>query len=185
MKNLMPFDELNTINEWLGEEPSAEPTGRSKPQQQVDDELLDLFLLAYIYGYEAVNEKYGTDFKPDLEKLDAAVHHKIDGKDWEQRLDDIYTGNGTDSEIKRIAETEMHRIYNQAILDAGKRAGAKTKTWETMLDDRVRDSHDYLQSMTVPFNEDFYTYDGAHAPGPGMFGIPEEDINCRCFLTLD
>ena len=49
-----------------------------------------------------------------------------------------------------------------------------------MMDDRVRDSHDYLLGQTVGIDEDFYTWDGAHAPAPGMFGVPEEDINCRC-----
>ena len=59
-----------------------------------------------------------------------------------------------------------------------------TKHWVTMRDDKVRDTHDYLEGTEVPFNEDFYTYNGDHAPFPGMFGVPEEDVNCRCIVEL-
>ena len=58
------------------------------------------------------------------------------------------------------------------------------KRWQTMMDDRVRDTHSYLEGMEVPYNEDFWTYDSDHAPAPGMFNRPENNINCRCVVEV-
>lgn len=91
--------------------------------------------------------------------------------------------NLTDA-IIRILETEMHRDANEAALETARHAGAKTKTWQTMMDDKVRETHDYLLGVTVGIDDEFYTYDGSHAPAPGMFGVPEEDCNCRCELEF-
>ena len=99
------------------------------------------------------------------------------------------TGNSFDQinltdAIIRILETEMHRDANEAALETARHAGAKSKTWITMMDDKVRDTHDYLLGVTVGIDDEFYTYDGSHAPAPGMFGVPEEDCNCRCELEF-
>jgi uncharacterized protein with gpF-like domain len=51
-----------------------------------------------------------------------------------------------------------------------------------MLDPRVRDSHDYLEGVTVSMDSEFFTYNGNHTYYPCQFGVPEEDINCRCWL---
>jgi hypothetical protein len=69
-------------------------------------------------------------------------------------------------------------------LDTAKYAGAKSKTWVTMMDDRVRDTHDYLEGETVGIGEDFYTYDGDHASAPGLFELAENNVNCRCELLF-
>ena len=91
--------------------------------------------------------------------------------------------NLTDA-IIRILETEMHRDANEAALETARHVGAKSKTWVTMMDDKVRESHDYLLGVTIGIDDEFYTYDGSHAPAPGMFGVPEEDCNCRCELEF-
>lgn len=91
--------------------------------------------------------------------------------------------NLTDA-IILVLETEMHRDANEAALETARHAGATTKTWQTMMDDKVRETHDYLLGVTVGIDDEFYTYDGSHAPAPGMFGVPEEDCNCRCELEF-
>lgn len=53
-----------------------------------------------------------------------------------------------------------------------------------MMDDRVRDTHSYLEGMEVPYNARFYTYDGDSAEAPGMFSLPENNINCRCVVEI-
>ena len=87
-------------------------------------------------------------------------------------------------DLIRIVETEVHRDANEAALSTAKRAGATKKTWITMMDEKVRDTHQYLEMMSVGINEDFYTYDGDHAPAPGLFSLPENNINCRCELVF-
>jgi uncharacterized protein with gpF-like domain len=62
--------------------------------------------------------------------------------------------------------------------------GATAKRWRTMNDDRVRDTHDYLEGMVVPFSERFYSYDGDSAEYPGGFALPENNINCRCVVEV-
>lgn len=52
-----------------------------------------------------------------------------------------------------------------------------------MEDDKVRDTHDYLEGMSVGIDEEFYTYDGDHALYPGGFENAQNNVNCRCFLT--
>jgi hypothetical protein len=53
-----------------------------------------------------------------------------------------------------------------------------------MKDDRVRDPHVYMEGMTVGLDDEFYTYTGDTTKYPGGFGVPELDINCRCYITL-
>ena len=93
-------------------------------------------------------------------------------------------GVSLEEAIIRIAETEMHRDANTAALETARKAGAKNKTWITMMDEKVRDTHQYLEGMTVGIDEDFWTYDNDHAPAPGMFEFAENNVNCRCELVF-
>jgi hypothetical protein len=62
-----------------------------------------------------------------------------------------------------------------------------TKTWVTAGDDRVREDHADLDGQTVNADEMFVIPSGPNrgveADGPGLFGLPEEDINCRCWIV--
>ena len=91
--------------------------------------------------------------------------------------------NGTPADIARVIGTDAHRIYNDAMYDQAVRNGATKKTWCTMADLRVRDSHSYLDGVTIPIDAEFYTYKGNKTQYPGQFGVAEEDVNCRCWLT--
>jgi len=95
-----------------------------------------------------------------------------------------YESGGTIADILRIAETEMTRIGNESALGAAVKAGATSKTWLTQLDDRVRDTHTYLESVTVPIDARFYTYDGDSAQAPGLFSKAENNVGCRCELSF-
>ena len=74
--------------------------------------------------------------------------------------------------------------YNAAVFQGVKQTGheAVTKTWVTMKDDRVRETHDYLEGTTVHYDCEFFTYDGDHSQYPGGFSKPENNVNCRCIL---
>ena len=83
----------------------------------------------------------------------------------------------------RIARTEGHRIQQESQYQAGKAAverGAKIKKqWDSTIDARTRMTHIMLDHQTRELDEPF-EIDGKKAMYPGAFGIPEEDINCRC-----
>jgi SPP1 gp7 family putative phage head morphogenesis protein len=146
--------------------------------------LEDLFLYAYAMGNEITNENLASDYEPTLGDVMNVIDAEVAGKTWRERVRDYFSNGGTGADISRIADTETHRIANTAAYRTAKKAGATTKTWVTMADERVRDTHQYLEGMTVGIDEDFYTYDGDHAPAPGLFSLPENSINCRCELIF-
>jgi SPP1 gp7 family putative phage head morphogenesis protein len=146
--------------------------------------LEDLFLYAYAMGLDVTNENLSSDYEPTLDDVMNVIDAEVAGKTWRERVRDYFASGGTGADISRIADTETHRIANTAAYQTAKKAGATTKTWVTMADERVRDTHQYLEGMTVGIDEDFYTYDGDHAPAPGLFSLPENSINCRCELIF-
>jgi len=86
-------------------------------------------------------------------------------------------------EAERIARTETacassfgrQAVYRQSDVIDG-------KEWLTAGDERVRDSH-LIDGQTVKAEEEFTLGSGVSTPGPGLSGVADEDINCRC-LTL-
>lgn len=182
--NLMPFDEINRLEASL---PEYFEDGRIKSEQDLDlllDALEDLFLLAYATGAESANVSLGSDIATDINDVRETVDRKIAGETWRDRVREYYSNGGTEADIVRIVETETHRDYNEAALTTARKAGAKSKTWMTMQDPRVRDAHVPLQSVTVPIDGTFVTWDGYETQAPGMFGVPELDVNCRCTLIF-
>ena len=183
MASILPFDELNRFSDQIRQRYGEE---KLKPEDAEDiiDELLDLFLLAYAMGNEITNENLSYDYQPTADEAIEVVNAKVAGKTWRERTEDYFANGGNVDDIVRIAETEMHRIANTSALSTARKAGATRKTWVTMLDDRVRETHDYLEGMTVAIGEDFYTYDGDHASAPGLFDLAENNVNCRCELIF-
>lgn len=185
MPSILPLDELNRIDGLIRERFGYNTLqNRKEDEEYVEDILLELFEMAYAMGNGVTNENLGSDYTPTKDEENRVINSEVAGKTWKERVGEYFSSGGTGADISRIADTEMHRIANTAALNAAKRAGATSKTWVTMMDDRVRDSHDYLLGVTVGINEDFWTWDGSHAPAPGLFGVPEEDINCRCELLF-
>ena len=187
---ILPMDEINALEEKLKPHFEDDGKGRIKSRQDAEeiiDELLDLFLIAYASGVTATSTELGTFLSPSVEDIDAAVFAEVAGETWKQRVMDYYDSGGTLYDIQRIAETDATRIYNQGALDTVSVNNAQDgtiKRWVTMMDDRVRDTHSYLEGMEVPYNARFYTYDGDSAEAPGMFSLPENNINCRCVVEI-
>lgn len=92
--------------------------------------------------------------------------------------------------IKRIIQTEAHRVQNQARQDGVEKAEGKgikvNKIWHTAQDQAVRDAHQEMEGQVA--KDGYFYYNGAKTLYPGGFGIPELDINCRCSVetkTID
>lgn len=83
----------------------------------------------------------------------------------------------------RIVRTENTRIQGrakQASMEHSESLGIQMKKrWVSALDRRTRSTHQDLDGVTIPVDEEF-TLNGHEADGPGGFGIASEDINCRC-----
>lgn len=186
MASILPMDELNRLDSEIRERFGDESLQKrdKRDEEDIIDELLDLFLLAYAMGNSVTNDNLSSDYEPSVDDVMKVVDAKVAGKTWRERVRDYFSSGGTGADIARVADTEMHRIANVAALETARRAGATEKTWVTMLDDRVRDTHDYLEGITVGIDDDFITYDGDHASAPGLFELAENNVNCRCELLF-
>lgn len=181
MRSILPFDELNKFSSGLRSRLGGKVLSQ-KDEEDIIDELLDLFLLAYTTANNVTNASLSSDWKPDLDEVMKIVDKKVADKTWRERVEEYCENGGSVEEIIRIAETESHRVANESALSTAKHGGAATKMWLTMLDDKVRDTHYPLEGQQIPIDANFYTWDGDQAPAPGLFSKPENNINCRCEL---
>lgn len=186
MASILPFDELNSFADVVRNRVGSRNISDLSAEEKEDiiDEMLDLFLLAYATGNIVTGANLMFDRTPTADEVDDVVNAEVAGKTWKERVKDYFSSGGTGEDLIRIAETETHRIANTSALKTAQEAGATMKTWATMLDDRVRETHDYLEGMTVGINEQFYTFDGDHASAPGLFSLAENNVNCRCELVF-
>ena len=116
---ILPIDEINALEEKLKPHFEDNGKGRIKSRQDCEDildELLDLYLLCYADGATATNTELGTAVMPSLDAMDAAVYASIAGETWRDRVLKYYESGGTLYDIRRIAETDATRIYNQGAL---------------------------------------------------------------------
>ena len=194
---LTKLDELNVI--------MLESYYSAKQKKQVIEDLHDLLVEAYLLGIEHVSEdvgrviivgpeqepgeKTGKVITVKMEKLEAAVNREIDGETFEDRAERHIRAEDTRA-LQTLAETEYHRVFNEATADGAveytRQTGkAVSKTWRTMRDDRVRETHIDLEGQRVPINEWFYANDGDQALFPGGFANPENNVNCRCWLDVE
>lgn len=113
-----------------------------------------------------------------------------DGKTYKQMADDLNdTLSGQVINPMRIVRTEGHRVMESAKLDrldeAHKQGIKMHKVWVSSRDERVRSTHSSMDGQKVPYEGEFTSPSGAKAKCPGYFGIPEEDINCRCVFIVE
>ena len=181
----MPFDELNSVTAKLRERFPDGKLPQTVKITDIIDELLDLFLLAYAQGNEITNASLSSNWKPTLDEVMETVDKRVAGKTWRERVEEYFKNGGNVEDIVRIVETETHRDANEAAYRTAVEGGATMKTWMTMLDDRVRDTHFPLEGQTVPIDADFYTWDGDKAQAPGLFEKAENNVNCRCELMFE
>ena len=133
--------------------------------------------MAYVFGTDDVSKSLGEDIKPDTDKMSDSVYKKIAGEDWRERIQKATTKE----EIERIFVTESHRVFSDGQWDSAE-GRAKYKIWHTQEDDKVRDTHWYIDNLKVGIGEYFNTIDGDRALRPYGFDFAENNINCRCYL---
>lgn len=174
MINFLPIDELNAFTDDL----------EGLSEDEAIDRVTDLLTLAYTRGNAAANEMINTDIKPNIDKMFEVVFLAIAGKTFVDRIREHFAA-GDLAGIKRVAETDLHRVYSEAETDTAKESGKKVvKVWRTRHDNKVRDTHSYLEGMQAKIDEEFFTFDGDSALQPGGFEFAENNCNCRCILEL-
>lgn len=172
------FDELNNLITAL-RQTSKEELDRKK----AEDMIFDLMVIYYAFGCEDAKEEIGkiSDKPIELNPIPPMeeIYRQYDGKDFTDRV--------AEEEIEgiiRVADTEVRRMYNLGSYGTALKSELNlNKTWVTANDLKVRDTHWYLEGVTLPINEKFVTYDGDEAMYPHGFNTAGNNANCRCILT--
>lgn len=207
---LLSFDELNTLytetfDDALAAVEVAVINGFADgrfDRKRIEDIIFDLLTMYYALGWRETGLSLGEDIRMSESLQQDAVLAKTAGETAFERIDGHITaaeeaieqGGGMDAvtklieQIRVVADTDGHRVVELGGYEAADSYAkehpdkAVYKTWVTMNDDRVRDTHFYLEGVTVPFDARFYTYDGDSALYPGGFEYPQNVVNCRCRL---
>lgn len=182
-----PWDELNNIQAKIEQTLIFENTESGVKAKYDKEKCLDIIydylVYSYVMGVDNANEDLSASVTVNEDDMRKTIYKKVAGKDYKERIEG-YAEDGDLMAIMRVAETEAHRDMNEGAIRTARVAGARFKRWCTVNDDRVRDSHSYLEGMTIPTDRKFVTYTGASTMYPGEFGEADEDVNCRCWLTF-
>lgn len=186
---LASFDEIHRGTVRYTEAVMADTRlSRKEKREAVCDFLLDYLIDAYLLGLQTGSDFLGFETEADISKMRSAIEKKIAGKNFRDRADDHIQENSPER-MAQLAESEFHRVFNAAEMDAARKYEKDTgnpvyKTWRTVGDTRVRETHDYIENVRVRLDEKFYTFDGDSALQPGGFETAENNAGCRCWLTL-
>ena len=183
---LTALDELNLLTSTSYYQ--AEGQDLAARVNQIVDDILSFLIKAYTMGIEGAAFMLGHELEVDIDQMEDAIFLVIDGKTYADRVADHVLQDDLGG-LKNLVESEFHRVYNAAVYDGGmdyvdNGSFGVTKTWYTMKDNAVRDTHRYLESQSIPREEEFFTNDGDHAPYPGKFEKVENNANCRCIVRL-
>ena len=186
---LVGFDEINQMISTSYRLAVTELDDVQDQVAQIIDDLLSMLILAYNAGMDATAQNLAADLSVDLDALEDALYTSIDGKTFEQRVQEYVLAQDM-AGLSVVAASEYHRLYNAGAYD-GAQQFVRTqglgiiKRWVTVRDDRVRETHRYLEGMSVDVDEEFYTSDGDHAPYPGAFRKAKNNVGCRCIVIYD
>lgn len=188
---LAPYDELEVIQAQI--ELILNDSSKTVRQQrdEISDIILELLIAAYLFGIQDCCELLGIEpLEPDQAAMQNTIYQEIDGKTFVDRVADHIPeeGNPQPGMLRMLAEAEITRCYNfggiWAAEEAQEEQGQRImKRWNTMGDERVRDTHVFLDQVEVLLDEAFFTFDGDSAMAPGGFTLPQNNAGCRCWLT--
>lgn len=89
--------------------------------------------------------------------------------------------------VNNIIQTDGVRVRGAASLDAATEAESAGyeawSTWATMGDEKVRDTHNLLEGVTIPLGG-WFEVPGDRAQHPGGFELAENNCGCRCWLII-
>lgn len=150
------------------------------------NDILALLIQAYRKGIADIMIMLGYDLTTDTARMYQVIYEVIEGKTFEDRVYD-HLANGDLKGLQTLAESEWHRVYIRAMEDGAweyvdERDAGVIKTWFTVGDELVRETHAELDGKSVPLEEEFWTSDGDHASVPGGFTKAKNNANCRCWI---
>ena len=86
--------------------------------------------------------------------------------------------------IVRTENTRISGVAKQNSMEHVESLGIEAKKmWVASLDNRTRGTHQHLDGQVVGIDEEFVSQSGSTSLAPSNFGVPHEDINCRCKIV--
>lgn len=202
-------DELNNLaipyDEYFGE------MGISEEEKQKRIELAELIDDIFFFAFSMMaaekkanmpfNKEYYIDFidRRFKDMLDDQGIDYIDKYPWlNSHIRDIATEVVEQNEKKPddewqlsndramlIAENEANSIGEYVVFQNAVDGGKTRKTWNTMIDYKVRHTHMELESLTIPIMETFKVgnYEMYQPKDTSLGAGMEEIANCRCWCT--
>lgn len=132
-------------------------------------------------GAALVKDANKTTRKRLAETLSEAVENGETIAEMEKRINKVFDTRR--SNARTIARTETGRTSQSAQLESFSQLGVEKKRWNHSLAADPRETHLAIDGEVVGLEDEFRLSTGATAPSPNNFGDPEEDCNCRCFVT--
>ena len=187
---VVSFDELNKLVGMNRSEPFDEyfaPMKISDEQkkerirlaERLEDEFI--YMLSYMfYAYPEINTDMANELRDryltaliDLGIMDATQRHR----------DDPYYYS--EDRARLCAEDQANFVYDIKDFSDALENGYAFKTWNTVGDNRVRDSHEEVEGLTIPIEEPFSLQGGLMMqPHDASLGVDESElIMCRCSLS--
>ena len=203
---ILNFDELDvirrdTVIEILEAEIySSLPDGKID-RKRCEDIIFDLLTMAYAFGVDKAGLELGIEAKPNERLQEDAITAPTAGETAFDRMNThinaaedagltVAAATRLIEELATLIETEAGRVTNTAIFDIAEDFQRKNpniitmKRWVGILDDRIRDTHLYLDGTEVPLDAYFYSYSGDKALYPHGFQTAQENVNCRCEIEV-
>jgi uncharacterized protein YuzE len=183
----LDFDELNVLASVIYAEAQSNESDREAVIKKVTQDVTNLLYLFAKDGQDSLARMLNYQAVLDEEEVEDLIFLEIDGKTVADRVADHIRASDIGA-LGTLLESEAFRVYEGAKYQSARHTEADTgkpvfKTWDTMKDERVRDTHDYLEGQSVPISEYFVTFDGDSALYPHGFNNAENNVNCRCVLT--
>lgn len=176
------FDELNVLYSKLLESVNNEMNINT---QEVIEECEDFLIAMYFSGLMSIEQKTGKSVeRPKNEEVINIVYQEVDGKTFEDRIIEASKMAFPHSaeRLETIFVSDGHRCFVNGQFYSAKQTGG-IKIWDATMDRKTRITHAELNNTALGLDEYFETPNG-RALAPSMFGVPEEDINCRCILDI-
>lgn len=91
----------------------------------------------------------------------------------------------SEDRARAIAENDSNSIWNYTEYEDAVK-NKKYKTWRTVMDNRVRDTHVVMNGVTIPINDVFHLQGGdCYYPRSDELGMDDSEIcGCRCSLSF-
>lgn len=207
--SVLTFDELNQLGIKRRSEPINEyyePMGISRKQKRKRIDTAEKYrdaLLVYMRFVDEYGDEYGEISNPValkllhdelLEVIEDAVFVTAVWEDYvNRRSEQIHESTLrnkdkfpyflSEDRATHIGEDESNSIWNYDEFDEARSAGMLDKTWCTVGDNRVRETHVDVDGETIPIEEPFVV-GGVEMmmPRDPEVDAPEETDGCRCWL---